>query len=253
MNDFRTFDWSRFGYFIRLQLFKFRKGIWLTMAVTFGMLFIVGLLLDIYVDPTKVTFDHMENFTGSILIGGFVLSSLAFNELGNKLKAQHYLMLPVSSLEKFVAMWLLTGPGWAIAYTLIFTVYTWVANAAGVVLFSYVAFHPFDPLGAATLLRVLVYLVLQGLFLVGSVHFKTYALPKTLLVISLVALLCGTCAFFIMKETFLTEHRCGNGECEFITEMGKHPIWTVVKWMFWSLLGPISWLVTYLGLKEQEV
>ncbi|RED94389.1 hypothetical protein [Marinoscillum furvescens] len=253
MSELKAFDLGRLAGFLKLQLFKFRKGIVLTLAVTFGMLFFVGLLLDIYVDPTKVTFEHMENFTGSILLGGFVLSSMAFNELGNKLKAQHYLMVPVSALEKFIAMWLLTGLGWAVGYTLVFTLYTWVANVVGPVLFSYVSFRAFDPLGAETLLRIVVYLVLQGVFLIGSVRFKSYALPKTLLAILLVALVCGSCAFMIMKETFLTEHRCGNGECEYITEMGKHPIWSVVKWMFWSVLGPVTWLVTYLGLKEQEV
>jgi len=32
-----------------------------------------------------------------------------------------------------------------------------------------------------------------------------------------------------------------------------YQLWQVIIWLFWWVLPPLCWVITYLGLKEQEV
>lgn len=253
MKASQHFSWTRFWLLLRLEVFKSRKAMGMIFVITFGMLFFLGLLLALLVDVHVVNYDHHENYASSLIIGGFIISSLAFSDLGNQLKRYRYLMLPVSALEKFTCMWLLTSIGWILLYTLIFTIYTWIANPVGQLLFSRVTFESFNPFSGFSWHIMKVYFVLQGIFLVGAVHFKGYVLPKTLFVLVLVSLITGTLIYFILKDVFLADHYCTNEECELVIEMGTHPIWQAAQWMFWWVLAPLTWVITYLGLKGQEV
>ena len=247
-------DISRFWLLMKVELFRSRRGILMTFVVTFGALFILGFLLDIAVDQNKLVYEHHENYASSLLIGGFILSSLAFNDLSTTLRRHHYLTLPVSTLERFISMWLLTSVGWIVLFTLAFTAYTWIANSVGQLLFRNVTFQTFEPLGEFSLDTMQYYFVLQGIFLVGAAHFKGYALPKTLFTLVLAALVVGTSVYFILKDVFLAEHVCtDDGECEFVEVLAYHQVWLSAKWAFWWLLAPLCWVTTYIGLKEKEV
>src|SRR5437870_5174244 len=55
-----------------------------------------------------------------LYIGGFIVTSMAFNELHDRNKAHYYLTLPCSNLERFLNKWLLTSIGYAIGTLLIY-------------------------------------------------------------------------------------------------------------------------------------
>lgn len=248
----KYFDVSRFWLFLKVELFKSRNGIAMTFVIVFGALFFLGFLLSIFLEsPTH--YDHSESYASTLILGGFIMSSLAFFDLGSALKRYRYLTLPVSAFERFVCMWLLTSVGWLILFTLSFTVYTWIANPVGQLLFPNVAFKSFDPVGSFALSTMRYYFVLQGIFLLGAVHFRGYVFPKTAVVLILFALVCVVILYFIMRGPFTEDHRCTSAnECELVDAMAVHPIWLVTKWMFWWVLAPLSWVLTYLGLKDQE-
>ncbi len=246
------FERSRFSLLLKLELFKSKQAIVMTLVIAFGLLFLVGFLLDI-ITSGKARFDHDQNFLGSFMLGGFVLSSLSFNDLSNPLKRQHYLTLPVSTFEKFFSMWLLTSIGWTILFTVIFTLYTYAANAVGHLIFPNVTFTTFDPFGNYSLNTIRYYFVLQGVFMVGAVHFREYVLPKTLFTLVIFTLVSAILGYFIMQESFLMEHECSSaGECEVLQEISVHPVWRLVTWLFWWAFAPLCWVITYLGLKENE-
>jgi hypothetical protein len=56
--------------------------------------------------------------------------------------------------------------------------------------------------------------------------------------------------YFILKGLF--DFDIGSDPDPF-AGMASGQIWNILQWMFWWLLAPLSWVITYLGLKEQEV
>lgn len=225
----------------------------MTLVIIFGLLFLAGLLLDAAVESEKVYDSHSSNFASALLIGGFILSSLAFNDLNSTLKRYHYLTLPASTFEKFLCMWLLTSVGWIVFFTITYTLYTMVANAVGTALFSHMTFQTFEPLDEFSKNTMKAYFVLQGIFMLGAAHFKGYVFPKTLLALILFLSVCGTLIYFILEEAFFTDHDCGYGQCALLNQMKIHNVWAVTQSIFWWALAPLCWITTYFGLKDQEV
>jgi hypothetical protein len=247
------FDLSRFTLLLKMELFRSRNALLMTFVISFGLLFFAGLLLNAVVESKKIYEDHPLNYAVSLLTGGFILSSLAFNDLGNTLKRYRYLTLPASTFEKFICMWLLTSIGWIVSFTVVYTLYTLVANAIGSMLFINMSFEAFHPLDEFSMTTMKSYFVLQGIFLVGAVYFKGYTFPKTLFTLILFIAGCGTIAYFVMRDVFFTDHDCGMGECALLNEMEGHSVWAYAKLAFWWTLAPLCWGTTYLGLKDQEV
>jgi len=254
MNVRKHFDASRFWLLLKTELFKSRTAIAITIVVMFGL--DIGFVLSQVVDAggSKIIYDHHINYFAAMLIGGFVLSSFAFNDLGHALRRYQYLTLPVSAFEKFLCMWLLTSVGWIVLFTTCFTLFAWVANPVGHALFPHITFLPFDPTSGASMDAMHYYFVLQGIFLVGAAHFHGYAFVKTLFVLALFAIVAGFIAYLISRGSVLIDHECTSpGECAVLHEIGLHPAWLLMKWIFWWMLAPVCWIITYVGLKEMEV
>ena len=250
MNLKHHFQISRFWLLLKLELARSRKGLVMTLVIIFGFMFIVGLLLSPILDPSMVVYEHSPGYAFTLLIGGFILSSLAYRDLGNGLRRYNYLTLPASTLEKFLSMWILTSFGWIFLYTLLFSIYSILANAIGQILFDHLTFVAFDPFGQFTIRIMLYYFVLQGVFLAGAAHFRGYPFPKTLLALVLFGAVCGLVMYFILKGLF--DFDMGSESNPF-AGMASGQVWNILQWMFWWLLAPLCWVITYLGLKEQEV
>lgn len=246
------FEISRFWFLLRLELFKARKGLVLLFVITFGMLFFVGFLLDILVETTRIFDSHEVNYASSLLIGGFVLSSLAFSDLGNPLKRLQFLTLPVSTLERVLCMWLLTSIGWVLFFTITYTLYTLALNPIGHMIFKFIKIKSFDPFNDFSISAIKYYMILQGIFLMGAAYFRGYVLPKVMFTLVIVAFSFGVLVFISLKDIFMSEHSCKGFECELVTEIGSHQIWVILKSLFWYVLAPLTWVLTYLGIREQE-
>lgn len=249
----KYFDITRFGFLLKLELYRSVRAALIAYVVIFGLLFFVGFLPKIIFSRNEGTFAHDYNYVIALIIGGFFLSSLAFRDLTSTLRRYHYLTMPASSLEKFVSMWLLTSLGWLLSFTLIYTVYTWAANGIGTVLFSRITFLRFDPLEGIPLRAMKHYFIWQGVFLAGAVHFKGNVFPKTLFTLVIAALVLVGCTFLIMGDLFFSEHVCNDEYCEIVEKIGFHPLWSAIEIFFWWMLAPLCWGITYLGLKEKEV
>jgi hypothetical protein len=223
----------------------------MTGVIAFGLLF-VGLLLESIFGYEKVIETHPGSFAFTLITGGFILSSLTFNDLSNPLKRYDYLTLPASTLEKFISMWFLTCVCWVVVFTFAYIVYSLIANAIGHLLFRNMTYLAFDPLGKIPLSAIKYYIVLQGIFLIGAVHFKGYVFPKTIFALLLFGLVCGIIFYFTMSDLFQFD---GEYISEYSSMKGTtlYQVWLVIQWLFWWMLAPLCWVITYLGLKEQEV
>lgn len=247
------FNIHRFLKLLKLELFRSFRGIFMTFEITFGMLFFIGLLMSILVEDSMVFFEHTGGYAFTLIIGGFVLSSQAFNDLTNSLKSCNYLTLPASTLEKFLCMWLLTSVGWIVFFSFTYYLYTvFVANPIGAMIDSNMRFEEFDPLSPFAVSVMKYYFVLQGLFLLGAAHFKGYVFPKTIFTVILMAIVAGTLFYLIMGDLMQDDQECLSDNNPYV-DKPIYKIWILTQWAFWWLLAPFCWVVTYLGLKDREV
>ncbi len=251
MNLSNYFEPSRFWLLLKMELFRSRKGFLITFVVTFGLLF-TGFILENIFGSSKVFDSHAGSYTFFLLIGGFILSSLAFNDMSNPLRRYSYLTLPASTFEKFMSMWLLTCIGWILMFTITFIIYALIANSAGHFFFRNVTFLAFNPVEKATAIAMGYYIIFQAIFLVGAVHFRGYVFPKTIFVVMLFGIICGLIFYLIMADIISTADQCPPGYNPF-EEKSLRQFWQIVSWFGTWILAPLCWVITYIGLKEQEV
>ncbi len=249
----RVFDFTRFWRLIKMELYRSKKGITMTLVISFGVLFFMGLLLTPVFEPTMLVFQHSDGYAFQLLICGFILSSLTFNDLGNTLKRYQYLMLPASTFEKFLSMWLLTTVGWVAVYTMLYTVYTVFANFVGEMMYSYLSYIPFNPFSEFSLVTIRYYLALQGIFMVGATHFKGFVFPKTLISIIVFGMVLALIGYFILSGLPVAGMEQCVTEFEPLEGSALHTLWGILVWMFWWVLAPLCWVISYFGLKEKEV
>ena len=210
----------------------------------------VGTITEPLIDDSRVI--HAENYAMGLFIGGCILSSLAFRSLSNSLKSFQYLTLPVSTFERFLSMWLLTCIGWLLVYTVAYALCVPVINLVAHFSSDSIVIMQFDPLGWFVVTSIKYYFVLQGVFLVGVVHLKSYVMPKTLFALVLYGLLCVLIFYLFLGDMIKSEV----GEMFSGYDFSKSAIatfWIALEWMFWWLFAPLCWIITFLGLKEKEV
>ncbi len=254
MNMSKHFQLSRFLLLMKLELFKARKGIAMIFIIALDFAFFVGMLLALLIEQHTVVFEHEGSYTFILLVGGFVVTSLSYRDLGNALKRFNLLTLPVSTLERFLCMWILTTVGWVIVCTLVFTLYTFLANPLGQLIYSKVTFQSFNPFSVSVLQSIVHYLILQGIFLVGASHLRGYVFPKIIVVVALFMFTVGFLGYFSLKDIFLSDHYCTDtGECELVDAAASHYLWAILQFAYWWILAPLCWILTYFGLKGQEV
>src|SRR5690606_18956697 len=122
MSVFNNIDISRIFLLSKIEFFRSRKSIMMTLVVIFGI-FLIGHVLEQIFGDVKVYDEHEECYAFSLIVGGLILSSLSFRDLGHNLGRNNYLMIPASTLEKFISMWLLSSIGWVVFYSIGFIIY----------------------------------------------------------------------------------------------------------------------------------
>jgi hypothetical protein len=252
MNLNNYFNSSRFALLLKMELRRSIKGIFIAFMIIFDVL-LIGFILDNSFSNYKVYSAHQASYSFFLILGGVIISSLTFNDLGNPLRRHSYLILPASTFEKFLSMWLLSCVGWIVMFTLVFILYSVIANSIGNVYFKHATFLAFAPLATTPMSAIKYYIVIQGVFLVGAVNFRAYVFPKTLFALLLFALVGGLFLYLIMLDIINSKLECTLEKCNPIQEEGYRQIWQAVQWMFWWLLAPLCWVLAYIGLKDQEV
>lgn len=249
MNIKDHFNPNRLCSYIKLEILRNKKGLLLALILPFAISFFMGLLLVNIIEQT-VVYDHYENYTFVLLIGGFILGSMAFTDLGKPFAKAQYLTLPASTFEKFFGMWFLTTICWTIAFTFLYVFYTYIANVIGAYLFSTVQFESFNPFHSKVLTSIQFYIVLQGIFLVGATHFEKYVFAKLVVVFILIFLVLVFIMYIFLGDLLDTTLENMNGPMN--EEMYSYKLFGIGKWLFWWIMAPLSFIIAYYGLKDKE-
>jgi len=232
---------------MRLDLQTSYRTILVFATSTASALLIYFLLAPL---STTATNFHPSLYLALLFIGGFWTTSLAFKELHDQERNYIFLTLPGSNLEKFVNKLLLTSVGYVVMISVGYFLLSLVISTISKLLFNHV--QPlFSLCHHDVLLYVKIYVVWQAVFLLGSVYFKKHVLSKVILSIScLVIVLIAT--IFVMTHLFFDP-------MAFV----DRPFFSYMRWyglfpdlmniIFWWLLAPFCWAITYLRLTETEL
>jgi hypothetical protein len=246
------FNFSRFVQLLVLELRRSTKAVVITLVIIFDLL-LAGFILDNILNNYKVYNVHEGSYAFFLLLGGFIVSSLAFNDLGNPLRRHNYLTLPASTLEKFLSMWVLTCIVWMVVFTFLFILYSILANTIGYIFFKNTTYAAFAPLSVIPVNTMKYYFVLQGIFLVGAANFRAYSFAKTILTILITAVISGLIFYIILADLNQPYLECSLEKCNPVQVHSFFIVWQVLKWLFWWALAPLCWVFAYIGLKDQEV
>jgi hypothetical protein len=203
---------------------------------------------------------HVVLYAFFLFVSGILVTSNTFRNLRDLTTAGAWLTLPASIFEKFTSRLFLTSFGYVIATGLIYFVISALSEGINQLFFSYS--HPlFNPFSRGVWIPAAVYLVLQSVFLVGSIYFRRLAFVKTMLFLSILSL--ALILFF-----FLTLKIIWWGQFNTLTEYGMQIAWNMFSsdWLtqlrdtlthmlgtlFWVILAPFCWAISYFRLKEFE-
>lgn len=256
MTDIPLFSGQRIIYLIRRELYENLK----TVAIGFGAF--LGLAAVIVILNFIVGGEAWKGFSTYFLPGMFItglfISGMAFRAFRTKEGTMAYLSLPASILEKFVSELLLTTIGFIAVYTAVFGLFDTLFITAGNMLNgSDVAYFRF--FNSNFPYAVLVYIIIQSVFLAGAATFRKVPLFFTAFRIFLISLAITTYVVllaFLLKDNFADMPQHSNVNIN-INPMSDDPsdFWPVqaAKFVFYYLTAPVFWAITVFKMKEKEV
>lgn len=220
----------------------------------------IGVLLFLSLFAVRSNFP--ENFHDIfyplvLFFAGYIFTSTAFKELHQYPRNYSYLTLPASILEKFLTKLLLTSAGFIVVSLIGYFVFSAMAAVLANVVFHR-SFPLFNPFNESVWIVVRVYFITQSIFLFGSVYFKSHSLLKVLLSSFLLSIFISLLFSFAFRIVFygysMDELIFSVDGYEFyqMEPLGR-TIAAISKVIFYYILAPYFWVLTFLRLKETEV
>jgi hypothetical protein len=256
------FSIRRLGMLLRRDFSIGYKSVIIAMAAVGGFVILVSVVSAFGRELGPL---HNPMYYPLLFIGGYIVTSLTFKELHLNGQSVFYLTLPGSGLEKFLSKLLVTSVGYAFGSLFFYTAISSAAEGINRLIFGYG--HPFfNPFEGTTMTVIAVYLVTQAVFLVGSVYFRKLAFIKTNLYIWLfgigLAIVVGVVGWLIFRDYAIGPRielepyfqRLGDsGEMQAVLVPRAEKFGQVAKVLFWGVMAPVCWVISYLRLRETEV
>lgn len=224
---------KRLTQLITNDVYLHRKTI-LTVAATIIVLYALM--------PFQITANATAYFL-ILYLGGFIITSYTFKELHDKNKVYLYLTLPCSNLERFLSKWLQTTVLFAIGTLIVFYLFSLLTVIVNRLVYKQ-DIATFNLLQADLWLSIGKYIILQAIFLLGAVTFKKNAFIKTVLTLGCFLILIST-VILLLAWSFCPN--CSQG-IYFV-----HTIFNGSYFLFWTILAPICWYLSYLRLTNYEL
>lgn len=171
------FNITRLGLLLKRHFLVSGKKYITGIAIGTGVVFMISLLALVLGGAATMS-QFYATFYATYIIGGVIVSSMAFSEINRPETGYQLMTLPASSLEKFVSTWLFTS----VVYSLLSFVFVVLSAVA----FSLLRMLNFSIEGDIWSLAqmgeaFLQYFVGNTLFLAGAAAFSRNAFFKTLL------------------------------------------------------------------------
>lgn len=226
---------------------------------------VTGLLLFLFISfgaSKQTPYNYSLLFGWTFFVVGILISGFSFNELTIKTGNYHYLLLPVSNLEKLIQRILILF----IVFPVIMIVSLLIVYVLGNFL-NDLAFKaaqvPTEMLFSKIMNSMKAYYIISPVFIFGSIYFKELGLIKIVLV--------GSCIIFfvfmyvmLLYKIFFWNHVDGFG---FLLKPGfvfantgihkmaalMEDIFDALKFIVMYLLNPAFIILSFIALREKEV
>ena len=246
------FSARRFSRVIQNDALRIARPVLFTTVALFGLTLFIYLFNYQRLIGGKQTLPM--SLLGIYLVGtGLLLTGGAFQDMHHRLERYQYLMLPVSSFERLLSRFLLTGPLFVLYGLLAFAVFDFAGKQ---LVGMYRDVHePLFPL-FTTEVKWLVgsYAMAHVVMLIGAISFRTHAFLRTvlfLLAMVLLMVVVENATERILFPDLFSWAQFGNIKPLPVELMP----WFTVPWMNVVLVSGISgWLfyVAYLCLRDHE-
>lgn len=225
-----------------------------------GYLVVFGLMLFM----TSVDHNgghHSGFFWFTLFLGGLIYTATIFDELNTPQSKQFYLTTPSSHLEKFLSKLALSTVVFVVITTIVFTAMSFLATLVVEMRMGY-DLPSFSPFNGENLGVIKTYLVIQSIFLLGSVAFRRNSFLKTIAVVIGIGFVLSTFWAVFGVGTFSEYINIGKSMSFNFSGVKQLPgnigdsmemYGNVLSWLFWLVLAPVMWLITYFKLTEKEV
>lgn len=265
-----TFELTRTYFLFRKYLYENRRS-YLLLFLAIGAFFILwmGVYL-LFSNPFLFSerFQIGYYFTG-LFLSGCLYGGILFSELGSKPKAINYLMMPVSSLEKFICTLFFGVVIFFLGYTAMFYIVdvaaVSIANSRYGTQWSILNLFAIDKYENVVFDGPLsymfyIYFIAQAFFILSSIYFSKHSLFKA--IVGLGLLWVFLMVFFLVLRSFLPPGWFYQGidTYEILEPSGQTrlvstpPTLTLaMAFYFKFLLAPLLWVAAYYKLKEKQL
>lgn len=255
MTHIKSFDIQRILLLMQRELFENLKIVLMGFISFFGMAAVIVILNLITGGEAWKNFSGFYTF--GLFLTGIFISGMAFRAFRTKEGTMSYLMVPASVLEKLISVILLTTLGVIIFYTFTFAVFDSLFVLAGnAVSDSQIGYFRF--FGPDTAHEILLYAIIQSVFLAGAATFRK--VPLFFTIFWLVVFSLGIFAYmvslgFMFKESLEAagegiNHY--NGNINLMDFQSDYWLAKLSKFIFYYALAPIFWAISYFKIKEKE-
>jgi hypothetical protein len=209
---------------------------------------------------------HLRMYFILLYLGGIIFTSRAFRESYDGQRSSAYMTLPGSRVEKYIERALLTSLGYVLGTLGVYVLIALISEGLNRVLIGYT--HALiNPASRAYLIGAAAYMVIQGGFLAGASFFRKNALIKTLLMITVLAIVLFIVTIiaariiapmYFQSDSVQVEIRSlrelaillGTSENGLLS--AGRTLWLVLRIVFWAVLAPLCWVIGFLKFRKIE-
>ncbi len=264
------FSLNRTLKLIRKDMLSEYKNLIIWLCTAAGVMIVVSALSILLGKQQGVSVDtgsgfHTVIYTILLFPGGYILTSSMFKDVHDKSRSIYWLTLPGSTFEKLFSRLLISSVFYVILLTLIYPILSLVSELFNLAVFG-MKHTVFNPFSIDVLKMIPYYLVTQSLFFAGAATFRKHPFAKTLLSLALFQIVFSIIAVLLLRVMFGSYFNSmqnlsftgtdffniSSSSSESINNFGK--IATIVgKSLFWYILAPFFYILSYFKLSEKEV
>lgn len=205
---------------------------------------------------------YQESLGGYLFAAGLIFTSMCFARSMHSKRGQHaWLMLPVHAHEKLAAKVI----AYSLAYPaalILFTFLSSLLTEGFCFLFFRHTVPPFNPLDPMIWEMVGHYVVLSSLYLMGASYFKSAHFIKTVLILLASAVVLSLILGLVVRVAYHEHFRAMVEGSFYIDEDIIMAAVDTERWarigealgkaIYWAVLTPFFWTVTYFRIREKE-
>ena len=240
------------------------RNLILVLSAVFSALIILIAIKDTFIGNATNLYTSM--YYVLLYIAGFSATWGFAKELHDKRKGTAWLLLPTSTMEKFIALLLLTTFILICGAALYMAVLS-LALEAGIGIFTSNVHRVFNPFNTSFYYGISVYISVQAPFFVGAMYFRKHAISFTFLSLFIYWFILVVFASFAVKLflheyiaplTSISDPMGSTAKLYLMTVIGKFrqfsDIWRPVMSITLRYVLPlVCWITAFFSLKEMEL